>query len=84
MGDNFPQTVGNLANVKGVLIPPETLALKDALCWRTPGKHENVSGEPWLRQLTGLAGMESPAWHEPSALQRAVWGRSSPGGQEFL
>jgi len=46
IGDNFPQTVGNLANVKGVLIPPETLALKDALCWRTPGKHENVSGEP--------------------------------------
>jgi len=48
---------------------------RDAMCWRIACKHENVSREAWVR-----LGIPSPAWHEPTALQRGVGGRSSPGG----
>ncbi|OQB02853.1 MAG: hypothetical protein BWY25_00286 [Chloroflexi bacterium ADurb.Bin222] len=32
----------------------------------------NVSCEQRRRRLTGRLGMESPAWHEPTALKRGV------------
>ena len=42
------------------------------MCWRTSSKDENVNREQRRRRLTGRLGMESPAWHEPTALKRGV------------
>jgi len=43
-------------------------SMGDAMCWRTSSKDEKVSREQRRRRLTGRPGMESPAWHEPTAL----------------